>query len=96
MSSPKRLSQVAITAPSQSRAVNTLTTVETPFDLLALCPWESLGKAEQFPRLRKFQDMCTIASELYTVNILLFISTGRAKRGWTSQYKVVRSKPTYP
>ena len=38
---------------------------------------------------------CKIASELYTVDILSFMSAGRAKRGRTSQHKVVRSKPTY-
>ena len=37
-----------------------------------------------------------IASELYTVAILSFISAGRAKRERTSQHNVVRSKPTYP
>ena len=35
---------------------------------------------------------CTITSELYTVDILSFISAERAKRGWTSQHKVVKSK----
>ena len=39
--------------------------------------------------------MCTIANELYTVDILSFISAGRAKRGQTSQHQEVRSKPTY-
>ena len=32
-----------------------------------------------------------ITSELYTINILSFISTGRAERGRTNQHKVVRS-----
>ena len=39
--------------------------------------------------------MCTtftIASKLYTVDVLVFISAGKTKRGWTRQYKVVRSK----
>ena len=34
---------------------------------------------------------CTIASELYTVDILSVMSAGRAKRGRTSWHKVVRS-----
>ena len=41
---------------------------------------------------------CMITSELYTVDILLFIFVGRAKRGRISQHipVMVRSKPTYP
>ena len=42
---PDQSELVAKIAASLIRAVNKLTTVQTAFDLQALCSWDSLGKA---------------------------------------------------
>ena len=54
------------------------------------------GKYSGTQRRRAWSQASAIASELYAVDILSFNSVGRAKRGRTSQYEMVRSKLTYP